>query len=1081
MPNKSNEQIFQNDIISQMVANGWQLGSPAGYNRELALYEEDVLGFVKETQDEQWQKYCKLYPQSPEQHFLERVATQLNKVDPNAANRELRTFGTLGVLRHELRDRGTRFKLCQFKPDHGLNPDTLARYARNRLRIVPELVYSPFATDEHLLDTGSKAKAWRIDMVLFVNGLPVATMELKSEFKQAVENTIKQYKRTRLPKDPVSKKPEPLLTFKRGALVHFAVSQYEVYMTTRLAGDDTSFLPFNKGTSEGGAGNDIPEKKEEYASSYLWNEVLLPGNLLTILARYVHLKIDDVEDWQGRKSKKEALIFPRYHQWDVVSRLLNAARSEGPGHKYLIQHSAGSGKSNSIAWTAHQLSSLYDAQGTKQFHSVIVVTDRTVLDDQLQDTIHQFEHVDGVVGRINRDIGEGSKSEKLAHALEHSQPIIIVTIQTFPFVLQAIENSVSLKERRYAIIADEAHSSQSGSTARQLKEVLLAENADDDVELTSEDILDATIAARRNNDNLSYFAFTATPKPKTLELFGRLPNPELPPSKQNKPEAFHVYSMRQAIEEGFILDVLKNYTNYKVAYQLAQRINAKDEEVDSKKAQVKLNQWVRLHDYNISQKVRVIVEHFKDNLMGLLGGQAKAMVVTSSRKEVVRYKKEFDKYVARKGYSSIQAMVAFSGEVEFSDKDPNATELLGAKFTERSMNPGLKGRDMRKAFDTVDYRVMLVANKFQTGFDQPKLCAMYVDKKLCGVECVQTLSRLNRTYPGKEESGTFVLDFFNDPQEILDSFLPYYQTAELADVSDPDLVFDLFDKLRAENIFTWQEVEQFAVAFFAKNKSSAAISNICKPAVQRWQGCYKQAIDAYKISKDTFERTMKTGDPVLIANAEKFFKECRREKDRLEIFKKDLGSFTRFYEFMSQIVDYDNKDLEKLSLYARHLRPLLREKLDDEDDIDLSNVALTHYRLSILRQQNLVMEPGVDYKLRPGNDLGSAKAKDKKEEFLSQILARLNELFITDGLTDKDLINYAHTIRDKVSENKNVMNQVRNNSPEQAMLGDFPKTLDDAVMDSSEAHQKQMMQILSNPEVAKGFARVVFDLIRQAA
>lgn len=1082
MASKAQELIFQNDIVNQMVANGWLLGAPAGYNRNLALYEEDVLGFVQETQDEQWQKYCKLYPQNPEKHFLERVATQLNKADPNAANRELRTFGTLGVLRHELRDRGTRFKLCQFKPEHDLNPDTLARYQKNRLRIVPELVYSPYTTEEHLAEIGAKANAWRIDLVLFVNGLPVATLELKSEFKQAVENAIKQYKRTRLPKDPVTKKPEPLLTFKRGALVHFAVSQYEVYMATRLNGDDTFFLPFNKGTQEGGAGNDVPENQDHYATGYLWNEVLLPDNLLNILARFVHLQIEDKEDWQGKKYKVETLIFPRYHQWDVVTRLLHASRSEGPGQKYLIQHSAGSGKSNSIAWTAHQLSSLYDAQGNKQFHSVIVVTDRTVLDDQLQDTIYQFEHADGVVGRINNKEGDGSKSEKLAQALETSQPIIIVTIQTFPFVLQAIENSVSLKERCYAVIADEAHSSQSGSTARQLKEVLMVEDTTDDVELTSEDILDATIAARRANANISFFAFTATPKPKTLELFGRLPNPALPPSKQNKPEAYHVYSMRQAIEEGFILDVLKNYTNYKVAYQLAQRIQAKDEQVDSKKAQVKLNQWVRLHDYNIAQKVQVIVEHFKDNVMGLLGAQAKAMVVTSSRKEVVRYKKEFDKYVKRmgKGYESIRAMVAFSGEVEFGDKDPNAAELLGLKFTERSMNPDLKGRDMRKAFDSGDYQVMLVANKFQTGFDQPKLCAMYVDKKLGGVECVQTLSRLNRTYPGKAESGTFVLDFFNDPQEILEAFQPYYQTAELADVSDPDLIFDLFDKLRALGIFTWQEVEQFAVAFFAKNKSSAAISNICKPAVQRWQGRYKLAIDAYKIAKEMFERTKKTGDPVLIANAEKSFKECRQEKDRLEIFKKDLGSFTRFYEFMSQIVDYSNKDLEKLSLYARHLRPLLREKLDEGDDIDLSNVALSHYRLSILRQQDLMMEADGEYKLKPGGDFGTAKAKDKKEEFLSQILNRLNELFITDHLTHKDLVSYAYTIRDKVSENVKVMDQIRNNAPEQAMLGDFPKAIDDAVMDSSEAHQNQMMQILSNPAVARGFAKVVFDLIKQA-
>lgn len=1072
------ELHFQNDIIQQMLANGWLLGQSSGYNRELALYEEDLLGFVKETQEAQWQKYCKLYPQNPEQHFLERVANQLSKADPNAASKELRTFGTLGVLRNELKDRGTRFKLCQFKPDHDLNPDTLARYQQNRLRVVPELVYSPYATDEYLAETGKQAKKWRIDLVLFLNGLPVVTLELKSEFKQAIENAIKQYKTTRLPKDPVTNKPEPLLTFKRGALVHFAVSQYEVYMATKLEGVNTFFLPFNKGTAEGAAGNDIPVDVNEYATAYLWNEVLTPDNLLKILAKYVHLQIEDKEDWQGKKSKKETMIFPRYHQWDVVNKLVSDARDNGPGHKYLIQHSAGSGKSNSIAWTAHQLASLYDAYGEKRFHSVIIVTDRTVLDDQLQDTIYQFEHADGVVGRINNKEGQGSKSQKLASALEDAQPIIIVTIQTFPFVMDAIENSVSLKERSYAVIADEAHSSQTGSTARQLKEVLMAESGDEDDELSSEDILDATIAARKGNSNLSYFAFTATPKAKTLELFGRLPDPELPPSKTNKPEAYHVYSMRQAIEEGFILDVLKNYTNYKVAYQLAEKVRTQDEEVDSKRAKVKLNQWVRLHDHNIAQKVKVIIEHYKKNVMGLLGGQAKAMVVTSSRKEAVRYKLSFDKYVAENKYTDIRAMIAFSGEVEFSDTDPNVTEYLGEKFTERNMNPDLKGRDMRKAFDSDDYQVMLVANKFQTGFDQPKLCAMYVDKKLGGVECVQTLSRLNRIYPGKAESGTFVLDFFNEPQDILEAFQPYYQTAELTDVSNPNLVYDLSEKLKAQRIFTWQEVEQFCTAFFVKNKSNAAISNICKPAKERWQIRYASAIDAYKTAKEMYERTKATADPVLIANAENSFKECKQEKDALEIFKKDLGTFTRYYEFMSQIVDYDDKELEKLSLFARHLRPMLREKVSDEDDVDLSNVTLSHYRLSILRQQNLKLKDDAgDYTLDPNTDIGSAKAKDKKEEFLSIILARLNDLFITDNLTDDDMLNYAKTITDKVRENEKVMHQIRNNSPEQALLGDFSQAIDDAVMDSSNSHQNQMMQVLSNPQVAQGFAKVVFDML----
>lgn len=1082
MSDQATERLFQNDIIQQMLANGWQLGQPEKYNRELALYPEDVIGFVQQTQDAQWQKFKALYPHNAEQKLLDLVAAQLNKADPNATHKDARTCGTLGVLRHELRDRNVRISLCQFKPEHDLNPDTLARYQQNRLRIVPELVYSPWATEAELAETGIKAKAWRIDLVLFVNGLPVATLELKSEFKQAVDNALKQYRTTRFPICPTTKKPEPLLTFKRGAIVHFAVSQYQVYMATQLNGATTYFLPFNKGTKEGAAGNDVPEDISRYATDYLWNEVLLPDNILNILARFVHLHIEEKEDWEGRKYKKESMIFPRYHQWDVVTKLVHAAKTEGAGQKYLIQHSAGSGKSNSIAWVAHQLSSLYDQRGNKQFHSVIVVTDRTVLDAQLQDTIYQFEHTDGVVGRINREEGDGSKSEKLATALQSSQPIIIVTIQTFPFVLQAIEKSASLKERSYAIIADEAHSSQTGSTARKLKEVLMvdacSDGQDEDEELSADDIIAAAVASRRTSNNLSYFAFTATPKAKTLELFGRLPRPGEAPSINNKPAAFHVYSMRQAIEEGFILDVLKNYTNYKVAYNLAQKIHSEDQEVDSKKARVKLNQWVRLHDHNIAQKVMVIVEHFKNNVMGLLGGQAKAMVVTSSRKEAVRYKLGFDKYITEKGYQHIRAMVAFSGEVEFSDKDPNSAALIGEKFTETNMNPNLKGRDMRKAFDTDDYQVMIVANKFQTGFDQPKLCAMYVDKKLGGVECVQTLSRLNRTYPSKEVTGTFVLDFFNAPEDILAAFQPYYQTAELADVSDPNLIFQLYDKLRAQSIFTWSEVEQFCRYFYESNKSNAAIANICKPAVERWQKRYKSAVEAFKQAKNMFERTKKTGDAVLIANAENSLKDCQKEKDALEIFKKDLGTFVRFYEFMSQIVDYDDTNLEKLCLYARNLRPMLREALIEEDDIDLNNVTLSHYRVSKIRQQNLQLQENKgEYNLEPNEALGTARPKDKKEEFLSQIISRLNELFITDHLTDADMVNYAYTIRDKVGENKLVMTQIANNSPEQAMLGDFSKAIDDAILDSNEAQQNQMMQLLGDPKKSALFAKVVFDLL----
>lgn len=528
--------------------------------------------------------------------------------------------------------------------------------------------------------------------------------------------------------------------------------------------------------------------------------------------------------------------------------------------------------------------------------------------------------------------------------------------------------------------------------------------------------------------------------------------------------------------------MLKNYTNYKVAYNLAMKIAGQDQEVESKKAKVKLNQWVRLHDYNISQKVQVIVEHFKDNVMGLLGGQAKAMIVTSSRKEAVRYKMAFDNYLIGKkgepGYHAIEAMIAFSGEVEFTDKDPGATALLGDKFTEANMNPGLKGRDLRKAFDSDDYQVMIVANKFQTGFDQPKLCAMYVDKKLGGVECVQTLSRLNRTYPSKAETGTFVLDFFNEPQDILDAFQPYYQTAELNSVSDPDLIFDLYDKLRGAGIFNWHEVEQFCAAFFVKSKSNAAISNICKPAVERWTSRYKSATAAYKLAKEMFERTKMTNDPVLIANAENSFKDCKQEKDALEIFKKDLGTFVRFYEFMSQLVDYDDSSLEKLSLYARNLRPMLREVETDEEDIDLSTITLSHYRLSKIRQQDIQLrEDAEDYQLTPGDGLGTAQAKDKQEALLSEIVTKLNELFITDDLTEGDMVSYAYTVRDKVKENSQVMQQIANNTTEQAMLGDFPKALDDAILSSSDAHQNQMLQLLSDPSKAQQFSKIIFNLL----
>ena len=1059
---KASERAFQDDIIEQMKANGWLEGKSKNYNREAALYEEDLFAFVKSTQPEEWEKFCQIHPKNPEDEFLKVVIAQLEKANIHATDQQSRTYGTLGVLRHGVRSYNTRFILCQFQPEHDLNPDISNNYKKNILRLVPELVYSPHA---------KPGESGRIDLVLFVNGLPVATLELKSEFKQIVSRAITQYKTTRHPIDPTTKKREPLLSFKRGALVHFAVSQYQVYMTTQLRGKDTYFLPFNQGTSEGGAGNDIPDDIDQYATSYLWNQVLLPVNFLNILGRFIHLHIEDVQDAKGLPSKKEVLIFPRFHQWDVVTKLIQAAKDEGIGEKYLVQHSAGSGKSNSIAWTAHQLSTLRDKEGERYFASIIVVTDRNVLDAQLQDTIYQFEHAEGVVERISDRIGTGSKSEKLAQALEKSKPIIIVTIQTFPYVMAAIEKSKRLRARNFAIIADEAHSSQASGTAKQLKKVLTTIG-------TAEDALNE-LAEKEGDSNLNYYAFTATPKAKTLEVFGRRPNPELVASNTNKPEPYHVYSMRQAIEEGFILDVLKNYTSYQAAYLFNESLD-NDQLVDSKKAALKLKQWVRLHEHNISEKVKVMVEHFRENVAHLLNHQAKAMIVTSSRKEAVRYKLSLDNYVAEKKYNHINAMVAFSGEVQFDSSDNDSSHLIGQKFTEANMNPGLKGREMRKAFDSNDFQIMIVANKFQTGFDQPKLCAMYVDKKLGGVECVQTLSRLNRTYPGKQQAGTFILDFFNDPDDILEAFQPYFETAILESVSDPNAIFSLFTKIKTNVIIQWHEVEQFSAAYYDKNRTPAAIANLCKPAARRWQSRYESAVTELKKQLNILNRSKASQDPTLIAHAENCLNEARIEKDSLDIFKKDLGTYDRLFEFLSHLVDFEDEDLEKLRLFAKHLRPMLVQEAETKDDIDLSAIELTHYRLSKTREQDLKLKESSAEMIYGGGAAGTATPKSKEEELLSVLVTQLNTLFSSSGLGDDDrLIAYAHLIKDEVAADQAVASQLTNNTVEQILLGDFPKALENALLKNSDEYSEEMMILYSEPHKMDIFKRVILDLLMQ--
>ncbi|MBK3481059.1 DEAD/DEAH box helicase family protein [Pseudomonas sp. PS01302] len=1053
----SKEAQFQQDIIESLAAQGWLVGAASGYDRRTALYTEDVLGYFKDAWPERWDKFAKANPNNPDDVLVQKLV------------RELEQSGTLDVLRHGFKLPSNKVELCSFQPDHGMNPDTLKRYKCNRLRVVPEVSYSPYVRDGA---NGGQSYNPRLDLVLFVNGIPTATLELKSEFKQSVENAKRQYRQDRPVKDPLTRKPEPLLTFKRGALVHFAVGQNEVAMTTKLAGKDTFFLPFNLGSAEGGAGNPQPEDDSQYATGYLWQRLMQPDAWLKVLGRFLHLDKKTSEGFDGTPVTKETLIFPRYHQWEVVNQLINTTRAEGPGKRYLIQHSAGSGKSNSIAWTAHQLASLYDEAGQRLFNSVIVITDRTVLDKQLQDTIYQFEHAQGVVKQINRETSSQSKSEQLAEALAEQTRIIIVTIQTFPALFDALDKYPKLASGRYAVIADEAHSSQTGSSASKLKQIL-GSDALDGEEVSAEELLDAAVQARQPNERISYYAFTATPKAKTLELFGRPADPTLSASSSNKPEAFHLYSMRQAIEEGFILDVLRNYTTYSTAWKIAHP-DGEDDEVDSKKARIKLARWVRLHPYNISQKVEVIVEHFRANIRGLLNGQAKAMVVTSSRQEAVRYQLALKAYVQQMGYNDVHPLVAFSGSVL-------PDEVIPEEVTESSslLNTGLNGRDLAQAFDTQDFNVMIAANKYQTGFDQPKLCAMYVDKKLQGVDCVQTLSRLNRTFGDSKE--TFILDFFNEPQDILDAFLPYYTKAELTDVTDPQIIYDLQKTLDAEGIYHWQEVEAFAMAFFDPKAAASKLSYYCTPAKERFAKRYAFSIESRQQALD-FKRTAEAnGDSAGLKKAEHALKEAGEQVDQLDLFRKNLQSFVRLYEFLSQIVPYEDRELEQLCVYVKHLHPLLRVDRLQQDDVDVGELQLSHYRLSKRAEHQLRLSEGEgEYKLKPGSDVGSGKPHDPEKKRLSEIIDALNDIFGAE-VSDDDQLQFLTGIAQRISRQEDVMAQVNNHSVEQVMHGLFPKRVLDTVLDAMTDHEKLSLEVLDNETKSRAFALVILKMLKTAA
>lgn len=948
------EIAFESIIETDLLKNGYESISAQNFDRERGIFPETVLEFIKITQNKEWIKLQTLLGDKADGQILKDLCKWM---DSN---------GSLATIRHGFKCYGKNLRIAYFQSAHGLNPELDFLFSANKLGITRQLRYS----------SGNNKT---VDVVLSVNGIPLITLELKNPFTgQNFENAIYQYKHDR-------DQRELFFEFKRRTLVHFAVDTELVYMTTRLAGDATFFLPFNKGNQKG-AGNPPDENGRSYRTSYLWEEVLERISLLDLLARFLHIQIEEVRSDDGRKVKKEALIFPRYHQLQAVRNLVSDAKSDGIGNNYLIEHSAGSGKSNTIAWLAHRLASLHDAKDNRIFDSVIIITDRRVLDRQLQDTIYQFEHRQGVVKKIDED------SRQLALALKNKTPIIITTLQKFPFVTKQLlklaqergEDSTGiLTTRNCAVIIDEAHSSQSGESAIELKGVLGGESLleaaqkqaiEEGIENMEE--LFRTMAKRGKQDNLSFFAFTATPKHKTLKIFG------------HNGDAFHRYTMRQAIEEGFIMDVLKNYTTYKAYYKLLKACND-DPNVERKKAAKALARFMRLHPHNISQKTEVMVEHFNSFTRHKIGEKAKAMVVTGSRLEAVRYKQSFDKYIKSRAYP-IKTLVAFSGIVQ-DDK----IEIVS--YTEEQMNDGIKEKELPDAFATAIYQVLLVAEKYQTGFDQPLLHTMYVDKRLGGIQAVQTLSRLNRIHPLKED--TFILDFVNDRNEIQEAFAQYYEGAEMGESAEPSRMYEIKSELDSSGIYLNDEVTKFCEIFYKpvsrQNTSDHRLMNAAlDPAVDRFKQLLQENVE------------------------------------EAELFRGKINAFKNLYVFLSQVIPYQDSDLEKLYTFLRYLSAKLPKRKNESGYHFDEEVKLQYYRLQKISEGSISL-------IRKGNPLNGPVAVGsgivhEEPVPLSRLIDIVNDRFGTD-FTEADQLFFDQIIEVALSQ-ENLQQAARVNSSDKFSL-----------------------------------------------
>lgn len=985
--NINTENTFESAIESALLENGqYTQGNAEDYSSALGLFKYEVIHFLQETQPKNWKRISDIHGELVNDRVIQRLVKEM----------DLR--GSLDVLRNGFTDYGVRFQMAYFKPASGLNPDALKLYNQNNLKIYRQVYYSEKNRNS-------------VDIVLSVNGIPVATAELKNHLTgQNVTHAIRQYETTRDHR-------ELLFAFKKRSLVHFAIDQDEVFMCTKLEGRKTFWLPFNQGDNNG-KGN--PVNPDGYRTAYLWENIFTKDSWLEIIKNFVHLEKDEYEV-NGKIYTKEKMIFPRFHQLDAVRKITNHVLAHGAGENYLIQHSAGSGKSNSIAWLSYRLSSLHNLQNQRVFDSIIVITDRRVLDKQLQDTIYQFEHKTGVVQKIDKD------SNQLAEALIRGVNIIITTLQKFPFVLEKVGD---LPDRKYAVIIDEAHSSQGGEASKKMKETLahskmVAEDEDSygvEEEWDDSDWIRLHVRqsaeARGKQENISFFAFTATPKYKTLEVFGTK-------NKEGKPQPFHLYSMRQAIEEGFILDVLQNYTTYKLFYKLTKAIED-DPQLNKKKASKAIGKYISLHPHNLAQKTAVIIEHFRHSVAKKIGGKAKAMLVCGSRLHAKRYFEEFEKYIKEKGYENeMKVLVAFSGKV-IDDNYPD-----GVSEPELT---GYSEKELPTAFDKDDYKILIVADKYQTGFDQPLLHTMYVDKKLSGVKAVQTLSRLNRMHPGKED--TFVLDFVNERETILDSFQPYYEVTTVVEETDVNHLFDLKIRLDQFQVYWQKEIDDLVKVYFdPKTKLNTE----------------KQQRKLYAFTDPAVER----------------FKEL--EEKQQDEFKKGLRSWTNLYSFLSQIMPFADTDSEGFYAYAKLLQKRLPKKDYSEQLILDDEIALEYYRLQKIEEGAIALEKSSQGKLSGITEAGLKRPKEE-EAFLSEILTVLNERFGTE-FEEADRL-FFEQIEESLFEDISLGDQARANK-----LDTFKYAFEDKFMDILISRMDQNKDIFEKIVGDQLFGAVVRDVI----